>query len=266
MQLTRVRAFDARLKTIIAFIEPLGLAWLGLTALLVCLIWKRSLRQALLLGVPWLLMTLVVCTPVPSVLLASLERPWVGVDLAKLPAADAVVSLGGTGEPSAREFVGFHFTRGADRLMTAVELVRRGKSSTLVFGGGGYEHSGKWDSEADAVKQWIDSWRVLESPVISLGVCSDTHDEAVKTAALIKERGWKSVILVTSASHMRRAEATFKKAGINVTCAPSNFLSTVFREDSLDWFHAPHPAGPEAFSAWFHEVLGLLVYRWRGWV
>ena len=244
----------------------MGLAWLALTALLLCLVWRRSLRQALLLGVPWLLITLVVCTPLPSVLLASLERPWLAVDVAKLPAADVVVSLGGTGEPSARELVGFHFARGTDRLITAVELVRRGKSGQLVVGGGGYDRSGHLGSEADVVKQWIDSWGVLKTPVISLGVCSDTHDEAVKTAALAKERAWKSIILVTSASHMRRAEATFRKAGLNVTCAPCNLLSTVFREDDLDWFHAPHHGGAEAFAIWFHEVLGWLAYRWRGWV
>ena len=254
------------MKTIIALIEPLGLAWLGFTALLAGLVWKRRLWLALLLGLPWLSMTLVVCTPVPSVLLASIERPWVDVDLSTLPVSDAVVCLGGTGEPSAREIVGFHFTRGADRLMTAVELVRRGRSGVLVFGGGGYVRSGDWGSEADAVKRWIDSWSVLKEPAISLGVCADTHDEALKTAALVKERGWKSIILVTSASHMRRAEATFKKAGISVTCAPCNLVSTVFREDDLDWFHAPHHGGAEAFTIWFHEVLGWLAYRWRGWV
>ena len=244
----------------------MGLAWLALTALLICLIWRRSMRQALLLGVPWLLITLVVCTPLPSVLLASLERPWVGTDLSALPAADAVVSLGGAGEPSSREFVGFHFGRGADRLMTAVELVRRGKADTLVVGGGGYGSVGKWVSEADAAKRWIDSWGTLRNPVVSFGVCSDTHDEALKTAALAKERGWKKIILVTSASHMTRAEATFKKAGVEVTCAPCNILSTVFLEDKLDWFHAPHHGGMEKFAVWFHEFLGWLAYRWRGWV
>jgi len=244
----------------------MGLAWLGLTALLAFHIWRRHTSLAALLGIPWLLLTLAVCTPVPSVLLASLERPWTGVALSALPTADAVVSLGGTGEPSEHELVGFHFTRGTDRLMTAVELVRVGKSDTLVLGGGGYVRHAKWGSEADAVKRWIDSWGVLKNPAISLGVCSDTHDEAVKTATLVKERGWKSIILVTSASHMNRAEATFRKAGVNVMCAPCNVTSTVFRQDRLDWFHAPHPGGPEAFGIWFHEVLGWLVYRWRGWV
>lgn len=254
------------MKTLIAFTEPIGLAWLGITALLVMMAWRRAKGWLALLSIPWLLMTLLLCTPVPSVLLASLERPWVKVDLDSLPKADAIISLGGTGEPSKNELVGFHFTRGADRLMTSVELARRGKAEALLFGGGGYPTDNGWSSEADAAKKWIDSWAVLKQPVISLGVCADTHDEALKSAALIKERGWKSVILVTSASHMTRAEAVFKKAGVTVTCAPCNLLSTVLRERRLDWFHAPHPAGMESFSVWFHEWIGTIVYRHRGWL
>lgn len=254
------------MKTIIAFIEPVGLAWLGLTALLAALVWRRRWREALLLGAPWLLFTLVLCTPVPSCLLAMLERPWVGVEPARLPAADAIISLGGTGEPSANELVAFHFTQGADRLMTSVDLARRGKSRTLVFGGGGYFRGGAWESEANAVKAWIDSWRVLPEPVVSLGLCADTHDEALKTAALAKERGWKSLIIVTSASHMRRAEATFRKAGLDVRCAPCNIRSSLLREDSVDWLHPPHYNGMDIFSTWFHELLGSWVYRWRGWM
>ena len=244
----------------------MGVAWLGFTAALLFLAWRRRFREVLLLAAPWLLMTLLLCTPAPSMLLASLEKPWVGVDLNALPRADAIISLGGTGEPSGNELVGFHFTRGADRLMTAVELARRGKADTLVLGGGGYTGDHGRESEADAAKKWIGSWAVLKQPVISLGVCADTHDEAGKTAALIKECGWESVILVTSASHMTRAEATFKKAGITVVCAPCNVLSTVFRQKRLDWFHAPHPAGMESFSIWFHECVGTFVYRRRGWL
>lgn len=255
------------MKTIIAFIEPLGLAWLCFTALLVRLLSRGRRREAVLFGVPWLLLTLVFCTPLPSMLLASMERPWVGADIDGLAVADAVVSLGGTGEPSRREPVGFHLTRGADRLMTSVELMRRGKSNTLVLGGGGYyRREAKWGSEADAAKRWIDSWGVSKSPAISLGVCADTHDEAAKTAVLAKEHGWKSIILVTSASHMSRAEATFKKAGFSVACAPCNLLSSEFRDSEAGWFHVPHAAGAELFGVWFHEVLGWLAYRWRGWV
>lgn len=254
------------MKSLLPYIEPLGLAWIGMTVMLGVFLWRRRWRPAALAGLVWLAFTLVTCTPVPSVLLAGLEKPWAGADLKALPAADAVLSLGGAGEPSENELVGFHFTRGTDRLMTAVDLVRREKAPVLVVGGGGYGVKNGAASEADAAKAWIDSWQVLPQPVVSLGLCSDTHDEAVKTAKLAAERGWKRIILVTSASHMKRAEATFRKAGIEAACAPCNFLSSVFHVPKLTWFHAPRAAGPEIFRTWLHEVIGWRVYRWRGWV
>lgn len=254
------------LKTIISFIEPVGMSWLTLTALLLWLAWRKRFHLAGLIAVPWLLMTAIFCTPLPSVLLATLERPWVKVDVAGLPDVDAVVSLGGVGEPSKLEITGFHFTRGTDRVMTAVELVRRGKAGTLVLGGGGYGDEKAWLSEADRLKSWVDSWSLLKNPALSLGVCADTHDEALKTAAMVSERGWKRIILVTSASHMNRAEATFRKAGLDVVCAPCNVISSVFREQQLSWFHAPHHSGMEVFGIWFHEILGILAYRMRGWI
>lgn len=215
---------------------------------------------------PWLIFTLATCTPVPFFLLASLERPWIGVDAAALPAADAIVSLGGAGEPSSLEASGFHFTRGADRLMTAVNLACAGKADALVVGGGGFRRGNDLASEADAAKAWIESLDVVKIPIVSLGVCADTHDEAVKVAALAVEHGWKSVMLVTSASHMRRAEAAFRKAGVEVSSAPCNFLSPTFRNRGTYWFQPPGFAGPEAFFLWFHEKAGWWVYRWRGWV
>lgn len=218
------------------------------------------------LGIPWLVFTAGTCTPLPLVLLASLERPWLQTDVEAIPSADAMVSLGGAGEPSSIEVSGFHFTRGADRLMTAIELMRRGKAGSLVLGGGGFRRAGEVVSEADAAKDWIESLNVTTAPVISLGVCADTHDEAVKVAKLATERGWKSVILVTSASHMTRAASAFRKAGVTVSCAPCNYLSPMARGGKVSWIHPPGFAGPEAFFLWFHEKAGWWVYRIRGWV
>ena len=254
------------MKLLIPFLEPLGLVWIGLLLLVIVMLRRRRWRLASALGVVWLVLTLATCTPAPSVLLGALERPWLGRDLKTLEQADAVVSLGGAGRVSALEITGFQMKRGADRLITAVELMRLGKAGALIVSGGGQHGKDGWESEADAAKQWIDSWKVVSAPVISLGVCADTRDEAVKVAALVKERGWRRMILVTSASHMSRAEAVFRMAGVTVAPAPCNFVSSVVSEPELRWFHPPSFGGLEAFFLWFHEFIGWRVYRWRGWV
>jgi uncharacterized SAM-binding protein YcdF (DUF218 family) len=255
------------MKFLIPFLEPLGLMWIGLAILVAWTLRRRHRRIATALGLIWMILTLATCMPVPSVLLGTLEQPWLGRDLKSMEPADAIVSLGGAGRVSSLEVTGFQMRRGADRLITAIELLRRGKAGTLVIGGGGQPGTnGGWESEADAAKRWIESWKIVPAPTISLGVCSDTRDEAVKTATLARERGWRRVILVTSASHMNRAEAVFRKAGLEVEPAPCNFLSSVVSEPELRWFHPPSYNGLEAFFLWFHEFIGSRVYRWRGWI
>ena len=259
-------SLNVGLKSLLPWIEPLGLSLLILTALLVHFLKSRRWRLAAASGLSWALLLFTTCTPMPHLLLGALERPWASTDLSGLPTADAVVVLGGSAAPSLTELVGAHFTIGTDRLITAVELVRRGKSNTLVCGGGGRRQRGNLASEADAVKTWLDSWRVVNTPVISLGICADTHDEAVKTAAIMKEKKWSTVILVTSASHMQRAEAVFKKAGCQVICAPCNWLSSPLKDTPHFGFHGPRASGADLFHAWFHEIIGIWVYRIRGWI
>lgn len=255
------------MKFLIPFLEPLGLIWIGLAILVAFTVRRQCRRMAAALALIWMILTLATCMPVPSVLLGALEKPWLGRDLKSVVPADAIVSLGGAGRVSSLEITGFQMRRGADRLVTAIELMRLGKAGTLVIGGGGQRGAnGGWESEADAAKRWIESWKIVAAPTISLGVCSDTRDEAVKMAALARERGWRRVILVTSASHMNRAEAAFRKAGLEVEPAPCNFLSSVVSEPELRWFHPPSYNGLEAFFLWFHEFIGSRVYRWRDWI
>jgi uncharacterized SAM-binding protein YcdF (DUF218 family) len=88
----------------------------------------------------------------------------------------------------------------------------------------------------------------------------------VKTAKLMRERGWGKVLLVTSAYHMPRAAGTFRSAGVEVIEVPCNYVSSVNRVGDLNWFHLPHSEAFLVFGSWFHEIVGTWVYRWRGWL
>jgi uncharacterized SAM-binding protein YcdF (DUF218 family) len=103
-------------------------------------------------------------------------------------------------------------------------------------------------------------------PVHSLGICADTHDEAEKVAALAAEQKWTRIALVTSASHMTRAKATFEKAGVPVVPVPCNYNSQQMRQERPYWIKTPDVNGYGYFEGWMHEVIGTWVYRWRGWI
>ena len=58
--------------------------------------------------------------------------------------------------------------------------------------------------------------------VVLEGKSRNTHENAIFTAAILKDKGWRSVLLVTSAGHMRRAMAAFRKAGVAATAATAD--------------------------------------------
>jgi uncharacterized SAM-binding protein YcdF (DUF218 family) len=65
--------------------------------------------------------------------------------------------------------------------------------------------------EPELYRQWLESWEFDQIRILDLGLCRNTRDEAVRTAELAEEHGWSQLLLVTSASHMKRSEAAFRK-------------------------------------------------------
>jgi uncharacterized SAM-binding protein YcdF (DUF218 family) len=254
------------LREILFLLQPLCLVWLLLTAWLLRMLWKKLWRWSLLPVCAWVILTVVTCTALPSWLMAGLESQYELPTMEEMAGADAIICLGGGVEPSFKEPTGMHLMRGADRLATALSMAISGVAPVLVLGGAGYEHEGQYVSEADAVFANLQNYPRLSFEQISLGVCANTRDEALKVADLVEKRGWKKVLLVTSANHMPRAWATFKKAGVPVLPIPCHYMSSFHRVGEVDWLHMPYAGSLELFDSWFHEWIGTRLYQWRGWM
>ncbi len=254
------------MKSLLPFVEPLGIAWLLLTAFLLRQILKRRHATTCLAAGSWLVLTLFTCTALPSLFLASLEGQHPPVAVGDLAVCDAIVCLGGGVSPSPPEPAGVHLKSAADRLPAALVLTRLKKAPHLVIGGGGYKIHGQWHSESDTLKALLHPVLDTRVTVFSLGLCADTHDEALKTAKLAQAHHWKSILLVTSAYHMPRALAVFQRQGLKVTPVPCNYITSKFRGTERTLIHPPGHGGLESFSLWMHEIVGSLFYRWKGWI
>ena len=256
------------LRALIPLTEPLGFVWLCLLVAAARLWVRRSRKLAVFLFVIASFLSVVGCTRIPGDLVATLERPFVIENLETVPVADAVVTLGGAVQPSKYEAFGLDMRDAADRVVMALELARRGKAKNLVLGGAVHSVNGRTHIEADMTKQWLETWGLTNARIYSLGGCANTHDEAVRVAALLKEQGWQRVILVTSAYHMKRAQATFQTAGVPVFCVPCDFQTTVSveTEDEPVLIPIPRPGGFQKVSLFLHEQIGWLTYRMRGWI
>ena len=70
---------DYFLKQTLYALEPIGFVWLCLCIMTVCFWWRRQRSLALAAAGLALFMTIVGSTRLPDWLLASLERPYIGV-------------------------------------------------------------------------------------------------------------------------------------------------------------------------------------------
>ncbi len=253
-----------------ALLQPVAIVWLVLLGSCGWFIYKRKYRLAALQGGVALALFILGSSPLAGKLLSGLEGPYERADWESLPTADAVLVLGGFGSGTENEIVGFDFSARADRVLTGIELIRREKAPVLVFGGGAFPRNGKMEPEAKNVRLWMQKWNLVEgTPVHDLGVCANTYEEAQKFSALASSEGWKTVLLVTSASHMKRAEAVFLSSGINVMPVACDFGPGSKSGSWFNWRHwkfFPDIDQLKNVQIWMYESAGWMYYRSKGWI
>ncbi len=105
--------------------------------------------------------------------------------------------------------------------------------------------------------------------VFRVGPVFDTHDEAVEVAKLCAQQGFKTIELITSPLHSKRAAETFEAVGLTVISRPC-----VEREFAL-WLDENGKTTAStllqpidriiAFRALLYEAVGAIKYRYKGW-
>lgn len=247
-----------------ALVNPVGVVWALNVVAAVVLGVKRKWRGAVFCGSVTLLLFIFGSTPVSFHLLASLERPYASQARASIPMSDAIVMLGGTVLPSEHDPLGFQMGKAGDRVVTALELARQGKAPVLILGGGGKAAQG-W-SESRLLTNWSQAWNISVGKILTIPVCANTREEAMHVRALCDEHKWTRVILVTSAYHMKRTEALFRKLGIPVVPVACDFEGLSYLNYREPFNPIPRPNHFEAVWLYTHEIIGWWVYRCRGWV
>jgi uncharacterized SAM-binding protein YcdF (DUF218 family) len=91
---------------------------------------------------------------------------------------------------------------------------------------------------------------------------TNTRQNAVMWAALLRQHGIHRIALVTDAQSMRRAAACFRKEGIAVLPAPCDFGQLDFTFDGL----LPSSTSIRRNERTLHETLGMAWYFLKGWI
>lgn len=245
--------------------QPLGLLWLCSLGAAVYLITKRNWRGTLFAVAVAAFIWAVGGTPLAAGLMVPLESPYATADLGSLPSCDAVVVLGDGIGPASAEPLNLEARDAADRVWVGLELVRLRKAPVLVLGGVA-DRYGHWSPGKNAtIRNWVRSWGLSEVRILDLGPCRNTRDEAMRTQRLASEGGWKRILLVTSAYHMKRSEATFKKAGLSVVCVGCDLEGIPKLRDQTVHYHLPELEDFRIMSLYLKERIGWWLYRLRGW-
>ena len=248
---------------------PLLLAIMTLGLVFLCFTKKQRTAKAMLAaGLAFLALLLI--EPVAGALVRPLEATYPPL-LAEATSASAtlpdgspaprwVVVLGG-GHGDGRSLAPIHQLSAPSlvRLAEGIRLQRLLPQSKLVLSGGG---NGAGTTEAEVLAAAGTSLGAPAERMVLESQSCDTVDEVRELRAVVGEERF---VLVTSATHMPRAMAMFKQAGMNPIPAPTDYLVS----DEASGMYAvlaliPHAGAGLMIERALHEYLGLFWARLRG--
>jgi uncharacterized SAM-binding protein YcdF (DUF218 family) len=222
-------------KIATVFITPLGLC-IGLTLFGLVLMSVRLRRTGAGFVVLGTALLWIAAMPVTArFVLGSLERQYPPVAMSSSPSADVAIVLGGAvgGPVSPRQTV--DLGEASDRVYHAFELFRAGKVRMILISGGNLPWSPAAEPEAETIRKLLRSWGVPDEAIVTAGTSRTTAENAREVAALWPSLGFQSALLVTSAAHMPRALASFRKAGVPVTPSSTDIRVVNDPLDPLDF-------------------------------
>lgn len=173
------------------------------------------------------------------------------------PKGDVIVLLGGGSDDRARDLTGTGIPVGEMmvRIVMAVRLQRRLGVPVIVSGGAVY---GSPISEAAVARRFLVDLGVPKKQVLLEEKSRDTFENASRTREICRQKGFRAPLLVTSDYHMKRAVATFRRAGLPVTPVPTRFGAV--SPPRYGWW-AFLPKSYEKTASFLKEYIGLAYYR-----
>jgi uncharacterized SAM-binding protein YcdF (DUF218 family) len=178
---------------------------------------------------------------------------------------DVVVLLGGvadgrvaveTGQPA--------YDDNVDRLVATHRLLADGRARFAIVSAAPESPELGAYGEARVLARQIADWGVDPSRVILEEQARNTHENALYSQRIVRERGFEKVLIVTSAFHMKRAEECFAAVGMKVDTFAVDYRAygdSGFGSES--WL--PRAGFLADSTSTLREMAGLHIYRLQGY-
>ncbi|WP_420208610.1 YdcF family protein [Candidatus Electronema sp. JC] len=256
-------AFAKTMAYLLAKLLPLLVYPLSL-AILLCLssallLWRGRRRSAgLLLVMAAVLLWAASTRKAAELIMLPLEKPYPPQRAEAMPQAGAIVILGGVTRGAVPGLGLTDLDGGADRLVHGARLFRAGKAPLLILSGGSPPGT---QPEAEAMAELLEFMGVPAENMLLEPASRNTLENGTNTLPLLQARGIRRILLVTSAYHMRRAQAVFARLGLEVIPAATDYQLVERTASILDWL--PQADALEMSSRGLKEHLGWAVYAAR---
>ncbi len=201
---------------------------------------------------------------VSQALVHSLESQTAARTLQDVPVEQAIVVLGGYLHAPAGSNDTPELAEAGDRLLYGMQLYRARKAPLILLTGGNIPFLGAGRmSEAAAARDLLQEWGIPTESILLDEQSMNTEENARYSYRILNAKGIRHILLVTSAFHMPRSEAVFRKAGFDCVPAPTDFRSGWGDPDLLfQWL--PDAENLFLSTTALKEWLGLGLYRLRG--
>jgi uncharacterized SAM-binding protein YcdF (DUF218 family) len=158
-----------------------------------------------------------------------------------------------------------YFQHGADRVVHTVELYKRGIIRKILISGGAGRVITEARPEADELFKAMVLMGVPDSAITIENESQNTYHSAVQVKKILGENGSGELLLITSAFHLRRAQACFRKAGLLVDTFACDFY-TGPRHFTPDVLLIPKAEAIHVWQKLLKEWVGMVVYKVVGYV
>ena len=203
----------------------------------------------------------IISTPIFSnFIMKIVEGEYKYQKLENLDKVDAIVILGGM--LKIYEFENNYTVEweDPDRFFKGIELYNSFKSDKIVFTGGKSPFNMTAVSEGSVLKNYALKYGIFEENITVTKDVFNTYEESLAVSEVLGEN--KTVILVTSAFHMKRAKLLFEQQGVKIIPYKVDFKSSInSRLYFIDFI--PNSLALKKTEIALRELLGRLYYSLR---
>ncbi len=176
---------------------------------------------------------------------------------------DVGIVLTGFSQPFKSPTDRVHFLKGADRLLHAVRLYKEKKiKKILVSGASDFDFAGNEMNPERSLKRVFLNCGVSENDLLFEPKSKNTHENAINSAQILAQKyPNQTFLLITSAFHMRRAQACFSHENIKTVAFSTDFYSVDTTTKII-----PSPRVLMQWHILFKEWMGMMAYKILGYI